>query len=237
MENTVHVIRRRDGNEAQRLLKVLADDIISGRLAPETKLNEQNLARRFGVSRGPLREAIRRLQERRLVTCIPNSGARVARHSAREIMETYQLRETLEGMAARLAARNMTDAEIVDLRAVHEAEKRLGHSDNFQNDFHMCVARGSHNQQLLSIINEEYYGLLMLWRRCYRSLQVDSSQSYVEHGRILDAIEHRDEDCAELLARRHVRRLHDVSMKEVERHGLMPVADVHAFPPALSAGM
>src|SRR5262245_10478728 len=108
------------GLSVQRLFARLVDAIINGRLAPGAKLNEPDLSRGFGVSRGPLREAIRRLEERQLVRCTPNSGARVIVHTPQEVIEAYEIREALEGMAARLAAVNMTDEERLDLRNAFE---------------------------------------------------------------------------------------------------------------------
>src|ERR1700736_964147 len=89
---------------AQQLFRQISDAIISGDLPAGAKLSEPILARHYGVSRGPLREALNRLQERRLVTRSPHVGARVATLSAQVLEETFVVREALEGMAARQAA-------------------------------------------------------------------------------------------------------------------------------------
>src|SRR6201995_5474217 len=100
----------------QSLVDVLAERIeaaiISGDLQPGRKLSEQALAASLGVSRGPLREAIRRLEGRKLLERTPNIGVRVASLSPNDLYEILQVREALEGMACGLAATNMTDDEL-----------------------------------------------------------------------------------------------------------------------------
>src|SRR5688572_8345444 len=101
--------------QAQSLVDIVAERleaaIISGQLEPGAKLSEQGLAASFGVSRGPLREAIGRLEGRKLLERTPNIGVRVAQLSLKDLNEILQVREALEGMACGLAARNMTDEE------------------------------------------------------------------------------------------------------------------------------
>src|SRR5690606_23211863 len=125
--------------------------IVSGKLPPGAKLNEPDLAVSFGVSRGPLREAIRRLEERQLVRCTPNAGARVVEHSPEEIVQTFELREALEGVAARFAAERMTDQEIAELRTIFEEEVSSRRSVSWSRNFHLCIVQGSRNLQISRI--------------------------------------------------------------------------------------
>src|SRR5690242_7914784 len=120
----------------------MTEEIISGRFAAGAKLSEPELARRFGVSRGPLREAIRRLEERGLVRRTPNAGARVVDFTPEEILEAFDLREAIESMAARLAAERMGAAEIAHLRRIYESERERGRSSDYENDFHATIVRG-----------------------------------------------------------------------------------------------
>src|SRR3954452_12783502 len=105
---------------AQSLVDALAERIeaaiMSGDLQPGSKISEQALAASLGVSRGPLREAIRRLEGRKLLERTPHIGVRVASLSLKDLNEILQVRESLEGLACALAARNMTDAEIATLQ-------------------------------------------------------------------------------------------------------------------------
>jgi DNA-binding GntR family transcriptional regulator len=142
---------------ADRVFTRLQDDIVLGVLPPGTKLGETELASRYGVSRGPLREAIRRLESRKLLERVPHVGTRVASLKAADLIEIYRVREALEGMAARLAAENMTAEEVAGLRellAQHEQQQDLKEDTAyFQRegdlDFHYRIIQGSHNQTLI----------------------------------------------------------------------------------------
>ena len=95
----------------------LREDILAGRLEPGTELSEVALAKDFGTSRGPLREALGRLASEGLVTITPRRGAVVAQLSREEFIDAYQVREALETLAVRLAVPLMSDAEISHLSA------------------------------------------------------------------------------------------------------------------------
>ena len=190
----------------------LKDAILSGVLLPGAKISEPELARRFGISRGPLREAIRRLQERRLVTRLPRLGARVTRLSAAALSEIFMVREALEAMAAREAAKHITDDEIRHLRGLlelHEAQfdlpdgTRLPHAPDDE-DLHFCIVRCSHNQTLIDLLCGEYYQLVRLHRAQQKTILGRSKRGFIEHCRIVDALADHDAELAELLMRRHV---------------------------------
>src|SRR5690606_35824069 len=111
---------------AQSLVDMIANQleeaILNGRLAPGTKISEQGLARTLHVSRGPLREAIRRLEGRKLIERTPNIGARVAKLTDRGVQDVLVIREALEGIACRYAAICMSDEEIAALNALLEEQ-------------------------------------------------------------------------------------------------------------------
>jgi len=197
---------------ADRVYQQITDAIIQGNLPPGAKISEPELARRFGVSRGPLREAIRRLQERRLVTRLPHLGARVVELSPAALSEIFVVREALEGMAAREAARQITDHEIAHLRALlkaHAAEfdasgpHRYPHHPTDE-DFHFAIARCSRNDSLIGLLCGEYHQLIRLHRSQQKTILGRSRRGYMEHTRIVDALEDHDPDLAEMLMRRHV---------------------------------
>ena len=197
---------------SDQLLESLTTAIVKGDIAPGEKISEASLAERFNTSRGPLREAIRRLEGLRLVERIPHAGARVVVLTREELSEIYQIREALEGMAARLAARNMTDKEISELRALLDAhEQGIAESEGkeyFQRegdfDFHYRVIQGARNRRLIDLLCGELYHLIRMYR--YRASQAVARppQALAEHRHILRAIEQRDEELAEMLMRRHI---------------------------------
>jgi DNA-binding GntR family transcriptional regulator len=208
---------RRTGQEVQRVYDALIEEIVSGELSPGTKISEPDVARRFGISRGPLREAIRRLEERQLVQCTPNAGARVVVHTTEDIIEAYELREALECLAARLAAQKMTDDEIAELRETYQDEVVHGRSAGYLRNFHYKIVVGSRNRRIARILNEDFFRLLHLWRRNCAWLAYGTEQTWRDHARILDAIEHRDPETAELLMRRHLSRLREESLENLKK--------------------
>src|SRR5262245_49733861 len=102
---------RTKGTLADRLFDDLLLAITRGELAPGSKISEPVLAKRYGVSRGPLREALNRLQERKLITRLANQGARVAEQTPRALSDLFVVREALEGMAVRQATLRCSAAD------------------------------------------------------------------------------------------------------------------------------
>ena len=95
---------------SEQVFRRIQAAIVKGEIAPGSKISEPELARTYGISRGPLREAIHRLEGQRLLVRVPHIGARVVSLSHAELIELYEIRESLEGMACRLAAERMTAA-------------------------------------------------------------------------------------------------------------------------------
>lgn len=184
-------------------------DIVSGRLPMGAKLGEEAIAARFGVSRGPLREALRRLEGRGLVARTAHAGVRVVALSRQSLLELYEMRELLEGLAAKLAARNMDKQEIENLNAILSEDFK---SDIEKNpyplvfgdaDFHFMIAQGSHSDRLKQLLCGDLYSLIRLCR--YKTHHVPGQmQSFRDHERIVEAITERDEQLAEFLMRRHI---------------------------------
>ena len=190
----------------------LAHSIVTGELAQGQKLNEAELAERFGMGRGPLREALRHLEGMRLVTRVPNAGARVVVLDRKTLSDLYAVREALEGMACRIAATQMTDAEIDQLRKLldsHEKQiKKQGGKVYAQSegdlDFHYQIARGSRNQMLMDLLGSEQYQLLRMCRyRTSRNAE-RTGPALQQHRQVVEALAQRDGELAEMLMRRHI---------------------------------
>jgi DNA-binding GntR family transcriptional regulator len=206
---------RRQGTEVARICESVSEEILSGRLRIGQKISESDLSRRLKTSRGSVREAIRCLEGRQLVERIPNLGARVRVFSPEQIIDFYRMREALEGMAARLAAANMTDLELRQLRRQLEQEGERSRTEpvtSLVDDFHVMLVRGSHNAWMCSVMDANYFRLIQLWRRHYDWLRFGGADSYREHERIMDALERRDGDRAEAIMRRHIRGLREASL-------------------------
>jgi DNA-binding GntR family transcriptional regulator len=198
---------------ADRLFDTLQRAIVEGDIKPGSKISEPELARQYSVSRGSLREAIGRLEARKLVERKPNLGARVVTLSYEQLIEIFQVREALEGMAARLAAQNMSETEIEELQALlkeHGNEIKEQHGQAyFQQqgdlDFHYRIVQGSKNQQLIGLLCNDLYHLLRMYRFQFGMRSKRSQQAYEEHHYLLNAIVSRDPEMAELLMRQHIR--------------------------------
>jgi len=206
---------------ADSLFDRLRQAVIGGEIAAGSKISEPELARIYGVSRGPLREAIGRLEGCGLVTRRPNVGARVVTLTAADLIEIYHVREALEGMAARLAAERMTDEEVDAMRSLlarhHDQVEREDGQAYFQKegdlDFHFRIVQGSHNARLIGLLCDDLYHLVRLYRYQFGMASKRARKALEEHGQIVDAIADRDGESAELLMRRHVR----ASRRNVEK--------------------
>ncbi|HWA19438.1 MAG TPA: GntR family transcriptional regulator [Devosia sp.] len=194
------------------IVNQLEEGIISGRLAPGAKLSEQGLARMLGVSRGPLREAMRRLEGRKLIVRVPNIGARVAQLSGKDLIELLEIREALEGMAARSAAQNMSDSDIQTLdklveRHGKQPEVRDGvgyYQETPDFDFHFHIIKGSKNERLIEMLCGELYDLLRVYRYKSSTLHGRARAAFNEHRVIVDALKTRDPERTEQAMRFHL---------------------------------
>ena len=196
--------------------------IVRGEITPGSKISEPELARAYGISRGPLREAIRRLEGQRLLVRVPHAGARVVSLSQAELIELYEIRESLEGMACRLAAERMSQAEIDELRRVletHQGDEAFKAGRGYYQqegdfDFHYRIIQGSGNRTLSNLLCNELYQLVRMYRIQFSATPNRPHQAFAEHHRILDAIADRDGELAELLMRRHIAG----SKRNIARH-------------------
>jgi len=186
--------------------------IVTGQIEPGTRISEQFLSSRFGIGRGPLREAIRRLEGRRLVVRTPHAGVRVVSLGYQELIELYHVREALEGMACRLAAQNMKDEDIAGLKAVlarHQQHSGLQSNESYfqqegEWDLHYRIIQGSGNRMLHELLCEDLYHLLRMYRYRFSATPERPQQAFAEHQRIIEAIADRDGELAEILMRRHI---------------------------------
>ncbi|WP_404828169.1 GntR family transcriptional regulator [Fluctibacter corallii] len=195
---------------ADKTFLTMRKDIVEGLIRQGSKLSETDLSSRYGVSRAVIREAINRLERCSLVERKANVGARVVALSPEGLIELYQVREALEGMAARLAATNMTDNEIADINQLLNThfEEVKGGDSYYQEagdvDFHYRIVVGSKNKQLISTLVEGIYHLVRMYRVQLGMEGPRVTTAYDEHRHIIQAISNRDAELAEMLMRRHI---------------------------------
>lgn len=189
----------------------LLDMILNCEIAPGAVLNEQALATRLNVSRGPVREAVRRLQGIQLVTREAQMRARVISLDAGAIVDLFHMREALEGYACRLAAERITEAELSSIEQQLEATRRASLEPAARPagtafDFHTLIVQASGNARIIDALCGDLYLLLKLYRKWSGTVTERKSAAYDEHWQILRAMRARDPDLAESLMRSHVRR-------------------------------
>lgn len=161
----------KESTKSENLTEYLIEAIVEGQLAPGSKISEPELAKQFQVSRGPLREALMRVEGLGLIERIPHIGARVIQLSPTKLVELYAVREALEGMAARLAARNITEIELAGLESLLSTHST--HIDQVEGasyfhqqgdfDFHYRIIQACRNQQLIGLLCDELYHLLRMY--------------------------------------------------------------------------
>jgi DNA-binding GntR family transcriptional regulator len=194
---------------ATRVFQGVEEQIATGQLKDGEKLDEASLAERFQVSRTPVREALLQLVGSGLATQIPKRGCFVKAPSFREMIEMFEVMSELEGMCARLAARRISDQQLVELKAANtgcEEAIQASDSDLYYHknvEFHECIYTACGN----SFLANETRSLrrrLQSFRRLQLRVRGRMPQSLAEHFEIIEAIENGDADKADLISRQHV---------------------------------
>jgi len=195
--------------KAQQIHQAIADDIVHGRLMPGTPLDEVTIATSFGVSRTPIREAIRQLAAIGLVETQARCSAFVATLTASELDEMFAVMAEVEALCARWSAIAMTTAERRHLLALQTESERLvsaGRQEAYveaNNRFHEVIYHGSHNRFLAELA-------LSVRRRCapFRRAQFETlgriARSHAEHDAVVEAIQRGDADLAAREMRAHI---------------------------------
>ena len=194
---------------SERLREAIEEDIATGVLLPGTRLDEVELATRFGVSRTPIREALNLLLGEGLIENRPRRGAVVAQITPLRLLEMFEVMGELEAMCARLAARRATESDLAALQAVHEdcraaANGRDTDAYFYANErFHFGLYAAARNaflaEQALALQRK-----LRPYRRLQLRVRHRLQRSLDEHQAILDALHAGDPDAAAAQARGHV---------------------------------
>lgn len=187
----------------------IREAILKGEYAPNKRLREIPIAEQLGVSRTPVREAIRRLADEHLVVIMPKCGAKVASFTDKDVSDALDVRMTIECMAVRLAARNMDKEQIHELRTInHEMERAIREKNVYKisdadNKLHNRISIGTNNRVLLKTMQMLEEQVLR-----YRVEYIKSIKNYMEliseHNDLIKALELRDEERAVEIIRHHI---------------------------------
>lgn len=204
------------GGIVEYVVDRLRTGVLQGRYAPGQRLIEADLTQDLRVSRGPLREAFRRLSAEGLLEIVPNRGAMIRRLTLREMRELFQIRVGLETLAARLAADAMVDLSTKarferEIKPIWDSRPRAPGADYIDENhqFHDAVVAASGNNQLLNLTRQLRLPVLMY--QLAGTLKVENIvASLSEHRAIANAILARDTNLAEKHVRDHLTRAMDV---------------------------
>jgi len=199
----------------------LREAIINGTLKPGERLMELQLAEQMGVSRTPVREAIRKLELEGFVVMVPRKGAYVSGISVRDIVDIFEVRAALESLAAGLAAERITEEELDELERVlfqiaeASAGENIGIIAEKDANFHELLFRASRNQRLVNMIThlQEH---IQRFRTTSLSVPGRTKHAIEEHKNIVDAIGERNVELAQALAREHVENAEQSFLKVLQ---------------------
>jgi DNA-binding GntR family transcriptional regulator len=194
---------------AEELRLQLADEIVRGALPPGAPLDETDIARRFSVSRTPVREALRQLAASGLVEARAHRGAVVARPSLERLNGMFEAMAELEALCAGLAAERMTAVERARLEAIHEELRVLSHAGNperfheVNERFHNAIYAGSQNDYIAEMTLATRVRVQPFRRAQFRNLG-RLAKSHAEHDRVVVAIMRGDRNGAANAMRAHI---------------------------------
>lgn len=205
----------------ERIVDTIREAIINGILSPGTKISEPELAERFGISRTPIREALRQLESEGFITVIPRKGAVVSTFSSKDVEDFYELKSILEAFAARKAVEKVTEKDISQMENLNrQLEKMTKKGDlkrafEIHNDFHHVFLEACGNDKLFHIAK----GLEKQFQRFRLSLSVMGKieGSIKQHWEIIDAFKRKDRGLVEKLVRENALYGMRVLLKEFEQ--------------------
>lgn len=192
-----------------RVFNKIREDILGGVYKENDELRENTLANELGVSRTPVREALRNLEIEGLVSIVPNKGAYVTGITRKDIHDIYAIRSYLEGLCAKWACEHITNGQIEELDEIlylSEFHARRSHHDQLvelDNKFHDLIYKAS-GSKILDHVLSDFHRYVERIRKITLSSTSRAAKSNKEHEAILDAIKKRDGDLAESLAHEHI---------------------------------
>lgn len=204
-----------------RVFSRLREGILTGRYAKDEELKEVTIGTELGVSRTPVREALRQLELEGLVKIIPNKGAYVVGISSKDLKDIYEMRAKLEGLCAVWATRNATEQdiarldEITDLSEFHCIKEKYEKVLELDNEFHEKLYDMANSKMLYHTLSDFHHYVETIRKKTLSSKE-RVPHSIKEHKDIIDAIRAKDEEKAEILAVLHMKN----TIKNIEEHNL-----------------
>jgi DNA-binding GntR family transcriptional regulator len=197
---------------SQYALRSIRDAIMRGDMPPDSRIHQADVAAQLGISRIPVREALRKLEAEGLVVLIPNSGARVARLEKNELVEIYMIREALEPMALKAGIDHITDAQVLEIDLLRRGMDETPYDDDeaileLDRRFHLAAYSPETTPRAIRMI-EELWNTTHKFRQRYKRKLGDIEKAEVssEHYLIVQALRSRDGARAAAILEQHIRR-------------------------------
>lgn len=210
-----------DSSISDKVFEQLKNAILNGELKPGERLIERKLSEKLGISRTPVREAIQKLKSQGLAVQLPRKGAVVSMVTPKEVIDVFNIREVLEGLAARLAAENANKRQVNQLnRIVEEMIKSLEQNNEDELEelhikFHEAVYKASGNEKLYQmLINLQEY--IRTYTRVGYSFHGRREEATLEHRQIVREIESHNAGRAEYYAKKHIEKSRDAYINKLE---------------------
>jgi len=205
----------------EKIVETIRNAIVNGQLPAGSRVAEPDLADRFGISRTPIREAFRQLETEGFITVIPRKGAVVASLSAKDVSDFYDLKAVLEGYAARIAAKKLTEKDIAKMDSVNrQMEAAAGRKEvrrvlALHNEFHDIFLKACGNEKLHSIVQN----LVMQFQRFRLILAMPGRIEGIiqQHREIIEAFQERDEALAESLVQKNAFHGKNILLQELAK--------------------
>ena len=203
------------------IFETLRKAIVSGDIKPGERLMEVSLANQMGVSRTPVREAIRRLEAEGLVTMIPRKGTHVSELSVKDIMDVLEVRTVLDKLATDLAAKRMQPSQLKALENAHKQYIACVEKNNMEGaikkdvEFHDIIYASSGNPRLIAVagsLREHIYRFRVIY---LSGGDLVAENVLNEHEEILAALKEAQSDTASILAEKHIRNQMETIIKTV----------------------
>jgi DNA-binding GntR family transcriptional regulator len=204
-----------------RVFNRIREDILSGKYRRNEELKENTIAIELGVSRTPVREALRQLELEGLVSVVPNKGAHVNGITPKDIQDIYIIRSYLEGLCARWACENITNEQVEELEEIiylSEFHAKKDHHEQIlelDNKFHEIIYEASKSKMLEHVLSDFHHYVKRV-RKVTLSSMTRAIESNQEHMVMVEAIKQRDADRAEELAKEHIRN----TIQNISKQGL-----------------
>ncbi len=196
----------KDNTQFHAAYRDIKQKILSGFFSSDARLREMEISKLIGMGRTPVREALKRLEDERLLTHEPRRGLVITRIDKQGVTELYAMREVLEGAAAEFAARHATDAEIDNMQSILEQSEQPDSDPVRMNlQFHEAIYGAAHNQHLIRTLQSISDTTFLLGRSTLQSPQ-RAQKAVAEHKQILAAIRGRDPEAASIAAKNHIRQ-------------------------------